>query len=239
LRQPANASSVEVEKALSGVGIPSPGGLYAARHATWDDAIVVSMPVIEKGFQGLVVEPDVSILNGSNFPVVEILEVVSLWMGARLFGPLASLRRRRIVDRLMNRLYARLCGSRWGDAEAAFFAQLDSEYKLKQLEQAIGGVASFGVLLRRDYSKLPLRSAEMMQWFADVADRYQICSDKSLSQSALRLAIEPQSFVSLPPPTLNQLLIKFKDKTVLLRGARFLALLSEVFLAAAVSKVKA
>jgi len=238
LRQPAVASPIEIEKASSGVGIPAPGGLYAARHATWDDAIVVSMPVTEKGFQGLVVEPDLSILNGAAFAVIEILELVSLWTRARLFGPLASLRRRRIVDRLMNRLYARLCGFRWAEAEAAFSGQPDSELKLKQLEQAIGGIASFGVLLRRDYSKFPLRSTEMMHWFTNVADRYQICSDKRLSESALRLALEPQSFISLAQPALDQMLLEFKDKTVLLRGARFLVLLSEVFLAAALSKVR-
>jgi hypothetical protein len=235
LQQPAVASSIEIEKAFSGVAIPVPGGLYAAQHDTWADAIVVSMPVVGKGFQSLVVEPDLNILNGPSIPIIEILELVSLWGRGRLFGPLASLRRRRVVDRLVNRLYARLCGLHWAEAEAALAAQPDSELKLKQLEHAVGGIASFGVLLRRDYAKFPVRSTEMMLWFTDVADRYQICSDKRLSESALRLALEPQSFFALTRPTLEQLLTEFNDRTVLLRGARFLVLLSET----ALSKVKA
>jgi hypothetical protein len=239
LRQPAVAYPVEVPTALSGVAIPAPGGLYSAQHSTWDDAIVVSMPVVEKGFQGLIIEPDLNVLNGPSISIIEILQLVSLWGRARLFGPLASLRCRRVVDRLINRLYTRLCGLRWGEAEAAFSAQPDSEFKLKQLEHAIGGIASFGVLLRRDYAKFELRSTEMMEWFADAANRYQICSDKRLSESALRLALEPQSFISLPRPSLEQLLTDFKDQAVLLRGARFLVLLSETLLAAALSKVKA
>ena len=226
LRRPAESVSIEIEKALSGITIPAPGGLYETRSANCEDAIIVSMPQVEGGFQGLVIEPDLSPLDGDGANITLTLDILHLWMRARLFGPLVSLRRRRIVERLLNFLYGRLCGRRWADAEAGFLAQPQSDVALKQLEHAIGGTPGFGVLLRRDHAKVDAGSAAGVQWFAEVADRYKVCPDKGLCEFALRLGSEPHALGSFPKPILDRLLAEIKDKTILLRGARFLALLS-------------
>jgi hypothetical protein len=226
LRHPAGPDPLEIDKALSGIAISPPGGLYEAGNASCDDAIMVSMPHVDRGFQGLIIEPDLSILDGEPGSVTPILEILHLWMRARIFGPLASIRRRRIVERLLNRLYGRLCGRRWADAETVFLAQPQSEAAIKQLEHAIGGTPGFGVVLRRDHAKADSASAAGVHWFADVADRYKICSDNGLSEFALRLGCEPQTLLSLPRTVLDRLLTEIKDKTILLRGARFVAMLS-------------
>lgn len=226
LRHPAEPDLIDIDKALSGITIPAPGGLYEARHANCEDAIVVSMPQVEGGFQGLVIEPNLSPLDRDGASINLILDILHLWMRARLFGPLVSLRRRRIVERLLNRLYGRLCGRRWAEAEAVFLAQPQSDVALRQLEHAIGGTPGFGVLLRRDQAKFDAGSAAGIQWFGEAADRYKVCPDKGLSEFALRLGSEPHALASLPKPVLDRLLTEIKDKTILLRGARFLALLS-------------
>lgn len=226
LRQPAEPVALETGKALTGVTIPAPGGLYQAIHADCEDGIVVSMPQVEGGFQGLVIEPNLSALDGDNITVSQILDILNLWMRARLFGPLVSMRRGRIVQRVRNRLYTRLCGRRWAEAETVFIAQPNSEIALKQLEHAIGGTPGFGVLLRRDYARLDSGSAAGVQWFAEVAERYKVCPDEGLCEFALRLGSEPHGLVSIPKPVLDRLLTETKDKTILLRGARFLALLA-------------
>lgn len=226
LRQPAEPVALETPKALAGIAIPVPGGLYEAIHAECEDAIVVSMPQVEGGFQGLVIEPDLSALEGESTSVIQILDILNVWMRARLFGPLVAMRRGRIVQRVLNRLYARLCGRRWAEAETVFITQPQSEIALKQLEHAIGGTPGFGVLLRRDHAKFDSGSAAGIQWFAEVADRYKVSSDKGLSEFSLRLGSEPHALASLPKPVLDRLLTEIKDKTILLRGARFLALLS-------------
>jgi hypothetical protein len=226
LRRPAELVALETGKALIGIAIPAPGGLYQAIHSKCDDAIVVSMPQVEGGLRGLVIEPDLGTFDGDKGTVTHILEILGLWMRARLFGPLVSMRRRRIVERLLHRLYGRLCGKRWAEGETIFLAQPQSDVALKQLEHAIGGAPGFGVLLRRDHARFDSGSAAGIQWFAEVADRYKVCTDKGLCEFALRLGSEPHGLVSLPRPVLDQLLTEIKDKTILLRGARFLALLS-------------
>jgi hypothetical protein len=226
LRRPAEPGVIETDTALSGIVIQSPGGLFEAIHANCNDAIFVSMPQVEGGFQGLVIEPELTAFHVESTPITVILDILNIWMRARLFGPLAAIRRRRIVERVLNRLYARLCGRRWAEAETAFLAQPPSEVALKQLEHAIGGTPGFGVLLCRDFVKADSGSEAGIQWFANVADRYKVCSDKGLSEFALRLGYEPHGLVSLPKPVLDRLLTEIKDKTILLRGARFLALLA-------------
>ena len=64
------------------------------------------------------------------------------------------------------------------------------------------------------------------QWYADVATRYQVCSEAGLCEFALQLASNPYHLRRLPKPVLDGLLVEIKANTVLLRGARLLALLA-------------
>src|SRR5262249_37424816 len=73
LRHPAESVSIEIDKALSGIAIPAPGGLYEAHHSKCEDTILVSMPQVEGGFQGLVIEPDLSSLDGDGGSIILIL----------------------------------------------------------------------------------------------------------------------------------------------------------------------
>jgi hypothetical protein len=80
--------------------------------------------------------------------------------------------------------------------------------------------------LRRDYEKMEDGTGAGAQWYADVATRYKVCSEAGLSEFALQLASNPCHLLRLPKPVLDGLLLEIKANTVLLRGARLLALLA-------------
>ena len=225
-RRPTEPAALDAQAALTGLEVSSPGGLFEARHGELTDTMIVSTPKIEGGFQGLVIEPDLHDIDRNSVKVSCILDLLRLWSDARLLGPLADMRRKRIIERLANRLYSRLCGHRWSEAEAAYLSNLHSEPELKQLERLVGGSPGFAVVLRRDAGRMEADTGPGTQWYAEVAARYQVSSDKGLCEFALQLASDPPHLLRVPKPVLDGLLSDIRDKTVLLRGARFLALLS-------------
>jgi len=226
IRRPAEAMCLDTATVLEGFPVPLPGGLFEARHGDFLDTIVVSVPQIEGGFQGLGVEPDLRDLNGDADPVTCILNLLQQWTDARLLGPLVGLRRSRVAERLLNRLYSHLCGKRWAEAEAAYVSNPRGDYELRQLERLVGGSQGFPVVLRRDYERMEAGTGQGVQWYSDVAKRYQVCSEAGLSEFALQLASNPCHLLRLPKPALDGLLLEIKANTVLLRGARLLALLA-------------
>jgi len=226
LRRPAEPVHLDTDMLLKGFPVPTPGGLFEARHGDLLDTIIVSVPQVERGFQGLGIEPDLHELDSDTVAVTLILDVLQRWSDARLLGPLAGLRRSRIAQRLLHRLYSHLCGKRWADAEAAYICNPEGEHELRQLERLVGGSPGFPVVLRRDYEKMEGGTGAGGQWYADVATRYQVCREKGLSEFALQLASNPCHLQRLPKPALDGLLLEIKANTVLLRGARLLALLA-------------
>ena len=172
------------------------------------------------------VEPDLHDLDGDAVSVTFILDHLQRWSDARLLGPLAGLRRSRVAERLLNRFYSHLCGKRWADAEAAYVSNPRGDHELRHLERLVGGSQGFPVVLRRDYAKIEAGTGPGAQWYADVAARYQVCSERGLSEFALQLASNPCRLLHLPKPALDGLLLEIKANTVLLRGARLVALLS-------------
>jgi hypothetical protein len=226
LRRPAEPIALDTQTVLAGLEISSPGGLFEARHGELTDTMIVSMPKIEGGFQGLVIEPELHDLDGDAVQVTHILGLLLQWSEARLLGPLVGIRRSRVIERLLNRLYSRLCGPRWAEAEAAYLSNPRSELELRQLERLVGGSPGFPVILRRDYEKMEAGTGPGTQWYSEVAARYQVCLEKGLCEFALQLASYPQHLLQLPKPILDRLLLDIKENTVLLRGARLLALLA-------------
>jgi hypothetical protein len=65
-------------------------------------------------------------------------------------------------------------------------------------------------------------------WFFKAAARYQVSSDRGLCDFALHLAGRPQDLPAIVPgiSVLDGLLSEIKEKDVVLRAARFVALLS-------------
>ena len=225
-RRPAHPVRLDTAEALAGFPVPVPGGLFEVQKGDYRDTIVVSVPQVGGGLQSLGIETDLHELKNDNIEVRTILDHLCIWSEARLLGPLVGLRRSRVTRRLLNCLYSRLCGKRWADAEALYLANSKNPNGLRQLEQSVGGSPGFAVILSRDYEKVELGTGPGTEWYADAAARYQVCSNKGLSEFSLQLASNPCHLLHLPKPVLDGLLLEITKKTILLRGARLVALLS-------------
>jgi hypothetical protein len=226
LRSPAVPINLDTGAVLRGYAVQSPGGLFVAQHGEFLDAIVISAPQIERSLQRLGIEPDLRIVDVPSFQVEQMLDLLRLWLQARVVGPLAGIRRGHVITRLANRLYARLCGSKWADAEAAFISNPKSAFALQQLERSVGGLQGFPVILQREHERMAAGMGPGTQWYTEVAQRYEVCSKKPLCEFALRLASQPDQLLALPRAEFEGLLSQLHANSALLRGARLLALLS-------------
>jgi hypothetical protein len=188
--------------------------------------MVVCTPQIQGGFQGLSIEPDLRELDNSGFQIRDILKLLRLWGDARQAGPLIRMRRILVINRFLNHLYSRLCGSKWAQAEANYLSNSHSEVSLQELQRLVYSVSGFAALLRRDFEKMEADTEDRITWFAEVCARYQVCSKPGLCEFALQLASRPQHLLNLPAPLLDELFLDIKNNSTVLRGARFLALLA-------------
>ncbi|MDO8589230.1 MAG: hypothetical protein Q7T82_19560 [Armatimonadota bacterium] len=225
-RRPALPTRLPAETVLAGFQMQPPGGLIEASHGDFLDTIIVSTPQIEGGLQSLDIEPDLHELDSGNIQVRHVLDLLRLWSEARLVGPLVGIRRNRVLGRLINLLYSRLCGRKWAEAEAAYLSDPQSLSALQQLERSVGGSQAFPVILLRGHDRMEAGTGPGTEWYAEVAAEYKICSEKDLCEFALRLASQPHKSLLLPEAKFDGLLHQIGQKPALLRGARLLALLA-------------
>lgn len=226
--RPAKPNLLPTGAALDGFKSEAPGGLYSVQNAQHRDCLVVSTPQISNGFRGLVANADLSDLQGNTVSTEFILQLLDRWVDARLAGPLAKIRRDRVIKSLTGFLYARLCGLRWARAEEAYLSCTDTDSALQNLEAAVGGSSGFAATLRRNCEKMEEGTELGVRWFASVASRYDVSSEPRLCDFALRLASQPNRLPSIFGSELYSWLSRVNGRTILLRGARFIALLSAV-----------
>jgi len=224
--RPCHALSIDAQAITTGIEVESPGGLIIAQHQDIMDAVIVSTPQIKGGFKGLVVDPDLKDLDDCSTNIKQLLYMLKLWNEARLAGPLVAIRRDRILQGLLSRLFSKLYGNKWAEAEIALLSNPHSITALQQLQRLVGGVSGFSAILAHSYEKMEAGTDQGGKWFVDIASRCYVCSEDSLCLFALKLASQPHYLYSELGESLDALLHKVSDKNVLLRGARLLGLLS-------------
>ncbi len=223
---PARTESRPAAEALSGVTVRPPGGLFIANHGNHSDAIVISAGLSGTGFQGLGVNPVVRELQDGTVTLAQSLHLLELWHDARLAGFLSDIRREQITDTFLADIYERLCGSDWERAEAAFRTNPISRAAIDALQRSVDRHTGFAAVLRRDYTKMDGNPNYASNWYADLAARYGLCKDQNLCTFALRLASQPHRLSGICGTRLGALLNEVSNNPAILRGARFLALLS-------------
>jgi hypothetical protein len=227
LKAPVLPVTLDAQLVLSDFNVESPGGLFEACSGRFHEDVVVSIPAIGHGFADLLVEPDLSVLEDDTISTAQILEALKRWSRARLLGPLVTMRRNRILERIVNTLYARLCGQRWADAEAAYLDAPHAGFGRQKLLDAVGVPQGFSIALGREFDRMEAGGESGVAWFFSVAAQYRVSSNQGLCDFTLRLASSPQDVPGmLPTPALlDALLSDAKQKDTLLRGARLVALL--------------
>ncbi len=224
--QPLKEQAVPAAQVVAGIACAPPGGLFTASKADHFDAIIVSSPHVEGGLQGLAAEVDLARIDITGIDVKRTLRSLDLWMKTRLVGPLAGLRRDRAVRGLCQLLYARLCGARWARAEDAFLDDPQSKRALDALVESVDRSPSFAIVLQRDHGKTEGGTIERTRWSAAIASQFRVCTDVRLIEFALKLAGQPHKVLAAEEKEFDTLLRQVSEKTVLLRGARLLALLA-------------
>jgi hypothetical protein len=220
LKQPGQSQSLDGAAILDGIVVEEPGGLFVATQGQHCDALVVSSSRGFTGLENLLIEPE---LDGLASDPARLLTFVDLWHRACLAGPLAESRREHIVERFLARIYAAICGQRWGKAEAAFLRNSRAR-NFWPLEQAIQTRTGFPAVLRLDHARMAQGTAAGARWFSEVAARYGISKDPKLCEFALRLASAPFELETAYGQDLRALLGSIQHHPILMRGARFLAL---------------
>lgn len=222
-QRPVHGQTLDLDLLSKGSPIKSPGGLFLARKGAFRSSLVVSAPLPKGSLQSLGFEPSLDDFSVASNTMQDALDLILLWIDARLAGPLAKLRRAQVVNALLWRIYAHWCGPRWAEAELACRAKL-APALADQLQRLIGGSPGFAALLRRDFQRMDTNIEAGKEWFADTANRYGVSADRGLCEFALQFASQPHLLQRIPilPVLLNDL----AKQTILMRGARFVSLLS-------------
>ncbi len=90
---PARPEPISLERAIDGFLPENEGGLCVISCGEMEQALIVSMPAVIGGLQGLLVKPNLANLAYSPSAMPQIANLISLWSTARIVGPLASNRR--------------------------------------------------------------------------------------------------------------------------------------------------
>jgi len=222
---PVSKRRLTAPEVQSGSEILAPGGLLMAQLADYQDTVVVSAWQSGSSLHELGVLPNFTEQKNGDISLAEAICLFDLWSNARLAGPLAESRRQMVTDGFLCNIYRKICGSNWARAEEAFHIDPTSTGAIERLKQEIDSHNGFAALLARDFNRIQDEFAPASQWFSDLAKRYDVCPEAQICDFSLWLACQPQS-LSRVCEDLESFLNEVRQYPAILRGARFLALMS-------------
>ncbi|KPM17701.1 hypothetical protein [Citromicrobium sp. WPS32] len=228
LQKPLSVSRVEASNALREVQVDHPGGLFIARSGNHQDTIMISAGLTAAGLGGLGVTPRFENLRANPRSIIRALRIAAYWRNARLAGFLAHARRQQVVEGLMFAIVGALCGDRWVAAEMSFLSNSDRSQVVNQLKYAVGQSGGFTAVLFRDAVLHAGSFEELASWYADLAQRYDVCGDAQVVKFALSLASQPHLIIRQFRDGLEGNFAELIKNPVLVRGARTAALFAAV-----------
>jgi hypothetical protein len=225
MRNPLSASTSSHAEAVAGISLEAPGALVVARHGQHQDALLVSDGLARDGLQGLGVRPDASDIASGRVPLAIAIRTLGLWLDARLAGPLAEIRRRQVTTKLIDAIYAKMCGSQWLEAEQTFLGNPAIPSSADALQHKVHPLGGFAAVIRKDHVRILDELARSIAWYTELAQRYTVCKDAELCEFSVRLAVLPQSLPKRYEGALDKLAKRAAEGPAVIRGARFAAML--------------
>ena len=209
--------------ALAGQAVEMPGGLLHARQGDFEDFVAVSCKFTVSDFKDLNIDSDFSQLRNSSVLSADILRLYAKWHNARLYGPLINVRWEKIRDQYLSLIYEKLCGQNWAKAEASFCISPDPQQALDTLLRLVEKKSiGFSTMLRRECGQSNGSVHQKSRWYAELANRYHVCTDARLSAFAFSLATEAHRVPEIFGSELESLVDAVRQEPAVLRGARFL-----------------
>jgi hypothetical protein len=221
--RPLKGQMLDSHRALSGIEVLPPGGLFLARRGPHRDIVVVSTGLTGEGLHGLSVHPRLTELYNRSVTYVKALRVLGTWHSGRPYGFLVDIRRQQVAFAINDGIVRGLCGERWAGAEERYKRNPRSRYALDALKAEVDRRPSFAAVLCHEPWRFDGDSDRRVRNFSEIARRYGICSNEELCAIALRLA----DGSARPTKALadEDVMAQLARHPALLRGARLLALL--------------
>ena len=226
MENPSQARTFSASIMMKGIRPQMPGGLYVAQQGLHGDALALSCGLSGKGWEGLGVSSDCTdVLNG-NISVAAALRVLAIWRSARLAGPLSEIRRNGIVKQLIASIFAKLCGTNWSRAEEAF-KELPTDPNTREgLHKTVGRNKEFNTEIQMRACQFGGAIEEVVQWYAEIARRYGVCSELNFCEFAVILAQTPHTLAAKYSDGLDAFVKMAASNPEVLRGARYASLLN-------------
>jgi hypothetical protein len=222
--RPTSAVTIEAERLKTDYEPAAPGGLCVASSGSQRQSLVVSMPTVDGGFSGLLIDPIVDYLPWDDHAVMTLLGLADMWSSARLVGPLAAARRDRVVQGLKQHVFRILCGHDWALAEANYLRSPGAENDLKRLADKIGDKPAFAFVLTRDVALLRgMEASTRLDHFVSLARRYDLARGNAC-KAALEFCEGIDQGVIFDGTTVDRYVADMRASPAVVRGARLLML---------------
>ena len=222
--QPTLPIEIEAERLKSNYEPSVPGGLFVASYDSQRQSLVVSMPKVDGGFRGLLIDAIVDTLPWAYDAVKTLLVLAELWSNARLVGPLAADRRRRVIDTLKLHVFRILCGHNWTIAEKIYLQSPGTTSDLRRLADKIGGKPAFSFVLLRDVELIrAMDPSGRVDHFVSLARRYGLDQDNAC-KSALELCEGIDRGIVWDGASIDRHVANIRAHPTVVRGARFLTI---------------
>lgn len=188
LTTPDRRVALEAKEALAGFPVMAPGAVFVARYASRRYAAIASVPARDRltALSELGVTCALSISGASSRHIVRLLHLHRLWRGARALGPLAAIRKAKVLDIIDLQIARLACGHQWADR--AHECREGKPKLLDGLQREVGGSPGFASRMRTTSWSWLADSSSACAEFRRLAGIYQISSDGELCDLALRLA---------------------------------------------------
>ena len=226
METPTSVQRLNIKQVTAGIKVDAPGGLYIGQVGKYYDSVVVSAGLAGKGLKGIGVKPSFGHISHDPNSTIRLLKILRLWKDARFTGFLSSARQRQVVNGLQNAIYGVLAGWDWARSERSFLEGIQSEAEFDRLQAAMGHPTRFAGSLRVASVGIERDPKSIYRWFAAVARRYRVCNEDALPAFAVDVAFNlpqtPQKYRDKLPTLLGRLM----KNPLLLRGARFVALVA-------------
>jgi len=224
MERPLDLQLLKPETALKGLRVDAPGGLFIAKIGAYSDALIVSTGLTGEGLYGLGAHPNHGHISSDPKAFVDLLRLLRDWLKTRVAGYLANERRCQVTNAIMHGIVGIIAGWDWANLESMLIRESDLNIVLDSLESRVRHNSGFSNVIRRDASGLDGNWGALVSWYAELANRYQVCSDTELCRFAIDFASRPQSIPTLYSEALPDKILRAMTLPALMRGARLAVL---------------
>jgi hypothetical protein len=176
--------------------------------------------------QGLSVRPSFAEALDGSVAVASCFRALEQWRNARQAGFLSKVRCEQVNNGLIETIYEILYGSEWKAAEAILREHPNSRKAIDRLQNAVHTHGGFAAVLRRDYQTAGADLVKTVSWYKALAKRYELNPQHFECKFAFTLAWQPQRLHRIFGADFEPMLDALARKPAILRGARFLKLIS-------------